>query len=136
MMTKTNIFVNLGTKNLERAKTFFTGLGFTLNPQFTDKNGACVIISENIYVMIVAEDFFRRLTKKPLVDARKEAEATICLTCDSEVHVDEMTEKALKLGATENIVPEMKQDDTMYGRSFNDLDGHIWELMWIDPTIL
>lgn len=130
---RTNIFVNLGTKNLEKAEEFFTGLGFTINPAYTDKNAICVVIDENIFAMIIEESFFRKFTKKEIIDARKLSEAAICLTCASEVDVDEMTEKALELGATENIVPEMQAGDSMYGRSFNDLDGHIWEIMWMAP---
>jgi predicted lactoylglutathione lyase len=130
---KTKIFVNLGTKNLEKAKEFFTGLGFSINPDYTDKNNACVVIDENIFVMIIEEKFFRKFTKKEIIDAHKLSETAVCLSCDSQVDVDEMTEKALSLGATENIVPELQADDSMYGRSFNDLDGHIWELMWMAP---
>jgi hypothetical protein len=132
---KKNIFINLGTRNLEKAKTFFTGLGFAINPKFSDKNAICVVIDENIFAMILTEDFFRKFTKKEIIDARKNSECTVCLSCDSEVEVDELTEKALSLGATENIVPEMQVDDSMYGRSFNDLDGHIWELMWMAPKV-
>ncbi len=131
-----NVFVNLGTKNLEKAKKFFTGLGFTIKQEFTDKNAICVVINENIFALIINEAFFRKFTKREIIDAHKISECAICLSCDSEVEVDELTEKALKLGATENIVPEMQAGDTMYGRSFNDLDGHIWELVWMAPKII
>jgi predicted lactoylglutathione lyase len=130
---KRNIFINLGTGNLEKAKEFFAGLGFKINPDFTDKNAACVVIDENIFAMIVDEDFFRKFTKKEIVDARKLSECAVCLSCDSEVEVDELMDKALSMGATENIVPEMQEGDSMYGRSFSDLDGHVWELMWMAP---
>lgn len=133
---KTNIFVNLTTKNLERAKSFFTGLGFTINPQFTDSNAACIVISENIFSMIVTEDFFTRFTKKNIVDAHAGTECAVCLTASSKEEVDAYAEKALAMGATENIVPDMQQGDGMYGRSINDLDGHIWEFMWMDPKII
>lgn len=133
---KTNIFVNLSTKDLERAKAFFLGLGFSINPQFTDANAACVVISENIFSMIITEEFFKRFTKKKIVDGHEVTECAVCLTAESREKVDEFVAKALALGATENIVPDMQVGDVMYGRSINDLDGHIWEIMWMDPKII
>ena len=136
MSMKTNIFVNLTTKDLERAKGFFTGLGFSINPQFTDDKAACVVIDENIYAMIVTEPFFEKLAKRKAADNTSAVECAVCLSCESREKVDEFVQKALSMGATENIVPEMSVGDSMYGKSINDLDGHIWEFMWIDPKII
>lgn len=133
---KTSIFVNLGTKDLEKSKEFFKGLGFSINPQFTDENAACVVISENIFAMILTEEFFKKFTNKEIIDAHKCTEIATCLSLESKAKVDEFANKAVKMGATENIVPEMQQGDYMYGRSINDLDGHIWEVMWMDPTTI
>jgi uncharacterized protein len=133
---KTNIFVNLSTKDLERAKAFYVGLGFTINPQFTDSNAACIVISENIYAMILTEEFLKRFTQKEIIDAHKGTESITCLSAENKEKVDEFVNKALAMGATENNVPDMQQGDVMYGRSINDLDGHIWEIMWMDPKII
>ena len=133
---KTNIFVNLGTKDLEKAKSFFTGLGFTINPQFTDKSAACIVISENIFAMILTEEFFEKFTKKGIINAHKSTECTIGLSAESKEKVDDFVNKAISMGATENIVPEMQQENSMYGRSINDLDGHIWEIFWMGPKMI
>ncbi len=132
----TQIFVNLPVKDLDKSIEFFTKLGFSFNPQFTDKNATCMIIDENIFAMLVVKDFFKRFTKKKIIDAHKGTECAVCLTVESKQKVDEFVDQALTLGATENIVPEMQQGDTMYGRSLNDLDGHIWEIMWMDQKII
>jgi len=133
---KTNIFINLPVKDLEKTKGFFTGLGYTFNQQFTDQNAACMIIDENIYVMLLLEEFFKRFTTKNVVDAHTGAECTTALSLESKEKVDEWANKALALGATENAVPDMGQGDTMYSRSLNDLDGHIWEVFWMDPKVI
>ena len=133
---KTNIFVNISTKNLDRAKEFFIGLGFTINPQFTNQDAACVVISDNIFVMVLTENFFKRFTKKEIADAHKNTEAITSLSAENKEKVDEFVTKALAMGATENIVPEMQQNPIMYGRSINDLDGHIWEIFWMDPKAI
>ncbi len=133
---KTNIFLGLTVKDLGRAKDFFAGLGFSFNPQFTDQNAACMIIDENIFSMLITEPFFTRFTPKEIANAHQTTECTTCISMESKEKVDEIANKALSLGATENIVPDMQQGDTMYGRSINDLDGHIWEFMWMDPKII
>jgi len=133
---KTNIFVNLPVRDLERSKKFFGGLGYQFNPQFTDDKGACMVIDENIYVMLVTEPFFKQLTKRDVADNSKGVECTTCLSVERREEVDEWAQKALAAGATENVVPEMSAGDTMYGRSVNDLDGHIWEVVWMDPKMI
>lgn len=132
----TNIFVNLPVKDLQRSIDFFTALGYTFNLQFTDQNATCMIISENIYCMLLTEPFFSRFMKKEVIDAHKSVECTVCLSMESKEAVNAWADKALSLGATENEVPDMNQGDTMFGRSINDLDGHIWEIMWMDPNVI
>jgi predicted lactoylglutathione lyase len=128
------IFVNLPVKDLKRSIAFFTELGFTFNPQFTNENATCMIISDDIFVMILVENFFQKFTQKEIADATKVTESIICLSAEDREEVDKIVGKALALGATETIIPEMQQGDMMYGRSMTDLDGHIWEIMWMDPS--
>jgi uncharacterized protein len=127
----TNIFVNLPVKDLDKTKEFFAALGYTFNPQFTDANAACMIISENIFAMLLVEPFFKGFTEKEIVDAHKSTEVLLALSVDSRAGVDDMVNKAAAAGGTE---PRAAQDHGfMYTRSFNDLDGHIWEILWMNP---
>ena len=126
------IFVNLAIENMERSKAFFSALGFSFNPQFTNDKGACMVIADNIYAMLLAESFFQTFTKKPVADATKSTEVLVCLSCDSRAEVDEMVRKALAAGGT---APNAPQDHGfMYSHGFEDLDGHVWELVWMDPA--
>ena len=126
------IFVNLAVKEMERSKAFFSALGFSFNPQFTNEQGACMVISENHnYVMLLVEPFFQGFTKKPVADARKATEVLIALSCDSREEVDGFVRKALAAGGT---APNAPQDHGfMYSHGFEDLDGHVWEVFWMDP---
>ncbi len=126
------IFVNLPIKNMEKSQAFFKALGFTFNPQFTNEQGACMVVSEDhSYVMLLIEPFFKTFIKKPVADATQTTEVLICLSCDSRAEVDEMVRKALAAGGT---APNPVQDHGfMYGHGFTDLDGHTWEVMWMDP---
>ena len=133
---KTNIFVNVAVKDLEKSKAFWSALGYSFNPQFTNETGACMMIDENIFSMLVTEEFFKKLTKRELADSRKAVSTATCITLETKEKVDEWANKALSLGATENNVPEMKVEDFMYGRSLNDLDGHIWEVMWMNSAAI
>lgn len=127
----TKIFVNLAVKDLAKSKTFFSQLGYQFNPQFTDENAACMIISEHIYAMLLTEPFFKNFTKKKIADAKTTTEALICLSANSRQEVDEMVAKAVAAGAT---TPNEKQDHGfMYGHGFEDLDGHLWEIMFMEP---
>lgn len=131
----TKIFVNLPVKDLNKSKEFFTKLGFTINPQFTDEKAACVVISEDIYAMILKEEFFKTfIAKKEMADATKSTEMLVALSADSKEKVNEMAEKALAAGAS----PLREPDDLgfMYSRSFQDPDGHIWEVLWMDPAAI
>jgi len=123
------IFVNLPVRDLERSKAFFSALGFSFNPQFTNEQGACMVISEDIYAMLLTEPFFQTFTKKPVSD-RKSTEVLICLSCDSREEVDMLVKKAVAAGGK---TPNAPQDHGfMYGHGFEDIDGHGWELMWMD----
>jgi len=126
------IFVNLPVKDLNRSIEFFTKLGFTFNPQFTDENATCMIVGENNYVMLLVEKFFKTFTKKEIADATKTTEAIIALSMDSRERVDEIGEKALAAGGKESN--ETQDHGFMYTRSFQDPDGHIWEIFYMDPA--
>jgi uncharacterized protein len=126
------IYVNLPVKNLERAKAFFGSLGFSFNPQFTNEAGACMVIADNIYAMLLAESFFQTFTKKPVADATRSTEVLVCLSCESRAEVDELVRKALAAGGK---APNAPQDHGfMYGHGFEDMDGHVWELVYMDPN--
>jgi predicted lactoylglutathione lyase len=128
------IFVNLPIKDMERSQAFFRALGFGFNPQFTNEQGACMVISEDIFAMLLVEPFFQTFTKKPIVDARKSTEVLVCLSCESRAEVDDLVKKALAAGGT---TPNAAQDHGfMYSHGFEDLDGHVWELAWMDPSAL
>lgn len=126
------IFVNLPIKDMERSQAFFRALGFSFNPQFTNEQGACMVISEDIFTMLLVEPFFQTFTKKPIADARKSTEVLVCLSCDSRDEVDALVKKALAAGGS---APNAPQDHGfMYAHGFEDLDGHVWELAWMDPA--
>jgi predicted lactoylglutathione lyase len=127
----TKIFVNLPVKDLNKSKKFFTDIGFTINPQFTDEKAACVVISEDIYAMILREEFFKTfIPKKEITDATKTTEVLVALSAESKEAVNEMADKALTAGASKLREPE--DHGFMYSRSFQDPDGHIWEVFWMD----
>ena len=127
------IFVNLPIKNMENSQAFFKSLDFSFDPNFTNEQGACLVISENHnYVMLLVEPFFRTFTQKSIADSSKTTEVLVCLSCESRAEVDEMVRKAIAAGGKSPNAPQ--DHGFMYGHGFEDLDGHIWELMWIDPT--
>lgn len=126
------IFVNLPVKDLKRSVDFFTKLGYTFNPQFTDDNATCMIISDDIFAMLLVEDYFKGFSKKEIVDTSKANEVLIALSAESREAVDEMVNKAVAAGGK---APNDKQDHGfMYQWGYQDLDGHIWEIMWMDPS--
>jgi predicted lactoylglutathione lyase len=126
------IFVNLPIHDMKRSQAFFSALGFTFNPQFTNEQGACMVIADNIFAMLLVESFFQTFTKKPVADARQTTEVLVCLSCASRAEVDELVRKAVAAGGT---APNPPQDHGfMYGHGFTDLDGHIWELVYMDPA--
>jgi uncharacterized protein len=128
----TKIFVNLAVKDLDRSKAFFEQLGFTFNPQFTDESAACMVITDDIYAMLLTYPKFKEFTKKDIADAHKTTEVLTCLSFDSKDKVSEVVDKAVVAGGTEAREP--MDYGFMFGRSFNDLDGHTWEVIWMDPS--
>lgn len=130
----TQIFVNMQVKDLRRSKAFFEALGYTFNPQFTNDEAACLVISDTIYAMLhIPSSLERFLPKgKSAADATRSTEVLLALSCESKEKVVALSEKAIAAGATEARPPE--DHGFMYARSFNDLDGHIWEVLWMDPA--
>jgi len=121
------IFVNLPVKDLKRAVGFYTTLGYTFNPQFTDENATCVIVGENLFVMLLVEKFFSSFTSKAITDTSKSTEVLTCVSCDIKAQIDELVAKARAAGAR---VPRQPQDHGfMYSHGYEDLDGHTWELV-------
>ncbi|MBS1492377.1 MAG: VOC family protein [Bacteroidetes bacterium] len=126
------IFVNLPVKDLKKTVEFFTKLGYTFNPQFTDENATCMIVSENIFVMLLVEPFFKGFTKKEIADTSKCNEAIICLSAESREEIDDIIKKAVDAGADKS--PQSQDPDFMYSRGFMDLDGHYWEYVYMDMS--
>ncbi|HZA01180.1 MAG TPA: VOC family protein [Hyphomicrobiaceae bacterium] len=127
----TKIFVNLPVKDLKKSIAFFETLGFTFNPQFTDDNAACMVISEQNYAMLLTHEYFKTFATKPISDAHTSTEVLIALALESKAAVDDMVAIAVKAGGKE---PKPKRDHGfMVQRTFEDLDGHIWEPFWMDP---
>jgi predicted lactoylglutathione lyase len=122
------IYVNLSVKDLPRSMAFFSALGFSFQPEFTNEVAAGLIVEpDQIYVMLLTESFFQTFTKKTICDARKSAELLLCLSCSSRQEVDELVAKAVAAGGS--VPREPNEHDFMYGHAFEDLDGHIWELI-------
>jgi uncharacterized protein len=130
----TKVFINLPVKDLEKSKTFFKGLGYSFNPQFTDEKAACMVISDTIYAMFLTEAYFKTFTKKAVSDATVSTEVLIALDAASKEEVQTMVTNAKKLGAT--IYSEPADHGWMYQHSFADLDGHQWEIAYLDETKL
>jgi uncharacterized protein len=130
-MANKQIFVNLPVKDLPASRKFFDALGYSFNPDFSNDDGACMIISEHIYVMLLVEKFFATFTKKPIADAKQSTELLICLSADSRADVDTMIAKAREAGGS--ITSEPQDYGFMYGHAFADLDGHQWEIMYMEP---
>lgn len=131
---QTQIFVNLPVKELNKSVEFFKKLGYSFNPQFTDETAACMIISESIFAMLLTEEKFSSFTPKKIADASKSTEVITCLSAESKDKVNDIVDKAIAAGGTETR--ESQDYGFMFGRSFNDLDGHIWEIMWMDMNAM
>ncbi|HEV2609989.1 MAG TPA: VOC family protein [Noviherbaspirillum sp.] len=126
------IFVNLPVRDLNASVAFFTSLGFTFNPQFTDDTATCMIVSDDIFVMLLTEAKFKTFTPKEICDARKSTEVLICLSAESRPALDDMVRKAVAAGGTTFSDPQ--DHGFMYAHSFQDLDGHIWELVYMEEV--
>lgn len=126
------IFVNLPVNDLNKSIEFFTKLGFTFNPQFTDETATCMIVNEDIFVMLLTHAKFKTFTPKAICDATKSTEVLVCLTAESRDHVNDMVRKAVAAGGT--TYDEPQDHGFMYGHGFQDLDGHIWELVYMESS--
>jgi predicted lactoylglutathione lyase len=131
---KTKIFVNLPVKDLNKTIEFFTKLGFKFNPQFTDVNATCMIVGDDIFVMLLVEKFFKTFTKKEISDTSKNTEVIVALSVEGRENVDQMINKAIEYGGKESREPQ--DHGWMYGRSFEDIDGHLWEIIYMDESAL
>ncbi len=130
----TKIFVNLPVRDLNTSIEFFTKLGFTFNPQFTDETATCMVVSEDIFVMLLTHDKFKTFTPKEICDATKSTEVLVCLSSESREKLDQMVHKAVAAGGTTYNEPQ--DHGFMYAHGFQDLDGHIWELIYMEPSAL
>ena len=126
------IFVNLPVSDLDASKAFFGGLGFEFDPKFTNEECACLVVSDQAYVMLLARSRFEDFTVKPTADATATTEALFCVSAESREGVDALADAALAAGGSDAAEPQ--DHGFMYGRSFADLDGHHWEVMWMDST--
>jgi len=128
----TKIFINLPVKDLNRSISFFTELGFSFNQQFTNDKGTCLIIGENINAMLLVEEFYATFTRKEICNAETTSEVLIAVSFETREKVDEIMEKAIKAGGTEYV--ETKDYGWMYQRTFLDIDGHHWEIFYMDES--
>ena len=128
----TDIFVNLPVRDLNKSVEFFTKLGYQFNAQFTDETATCMIVGEHIFVMLLTHDKFKTFTPKAICDATKSTEVLVCLSTGSRAKVNEMVGKAVRAGGTTYKKPQ--DHGFMYGHGFQDLDGHIWELIYMEPS--
>lgn len=128
-MTQT-IFINLPVESVSDSRNFYTGLGFSVNEQFSNEEAACVIIADNIFVMLLAKPFFSGFTDKAIADARSTTEVLNCLGCESRERVDQLVKLAEQHGG--KVHREAKDQGFMYGHGFEDPDGHIWELVYME----
>jgi uncharacterized protein len=126
----TKIFVNLPVRDLNKTVEFFTKLGFKVNPQFSNENATCMIVAEDIFVMLLIEKFFKTFTKKEISDTTQNTEVILALSAESREKVDKMINKALEAGGRESR--ELQDHGWMYGRSFEDINGHLWEIIYMD----
>jgi len=125
------LFVNLPVANLPRAIAFFKELGFEFNPKFTDDKGACMVLSDEGFVMLLQRDFFQTFTRRKPCDTATHTEVLTCISCDSRQEVDHLVQVAIASGGAAAM--EAQDHGFMYGSSFYDPDGHHWEVMWMDP---
>jgi uncharacterized protein len=131
-MPSREIYINVSVRDLQKSMDFFTTLGFTFNPQFTDQNAACMVISDKAYMMLLSEPFFRGFTKLEPCDTSRQTEAMLAISCESRAEVDQLVRKAIDAGGRHAMDP--MDHGWMYGWSFYDLDGHHWEVLWMDPA--
>ncbi|MGY0491455.1 VOC family protein [Streptomyces sp. WG-D5] len=126
------IFVNLAVSDVEASTKFFTELGYERNAQFSDDTTSSIVISDHIVVMLLAKEKYAQFTKKKIVDSRTSSETLLALSAESREKVDELVDRAIAAGGSET--GEKQDHGFMYGRAFDDPDGHTFEVMWMDPT--
>jgi predicted lactoylglutathione lyase len=132
--TARKLFLNLSVRDLKRSMDFFGKLGFSFNPQFTSEDSACMIVSEEAFVMLLAESKFKTFTTKQICDTSSHTEGLFTFSCASRAEVDELVKTAIASGGKHALDPQ--DHGFMYGWSFYDLDGHHWEVFWMDPAAL
>ncbi len=121
------IYVNLPIRDMARSRAFFESLGYAFNPQFSNEQGACLVLGDNLFVMLLVEPFFQGFTPRPVADATKSTEVLICVSCTSREEVDTLVAKAVAAGG--RTYSEPKDHGFMYQHAYEDLDGHLWELV-------
>ena len=126
------MFVNLPVRDLNRSIQFFSALGFTFNPRFTDDKAACMVVSDEAFVMLLTEPFFKTFTHRRVCNTAKDTEGLFALSCGSRAEVDEMVKTAIAAGGKHAM--DKQEHDFLYGWSFYDLDGHHWEVIWMDSS--
>lgn len=126
------IFVNLAVNDVDTSKKFFTEIGYTINPRFSTDDCACVVISDTIVAMMLSKQRYADFTKKQIADSTKTSEVLLCLSAESREKVDELVDDAIAAGGSAS--GETQDHGFMYGRAFDDPDGHTWEVMWMDPA--
>ena len=132
--TPHKLFVNIAVSDVQRSIRFFEALGFAFNPQFTDATGTCMLVGEDAYFMLLNKDRFTGFSKRPLGDPRRETNALFAISVNSREEVDAMVKKAVAAGGSYAVDPQ--DHGFMYGWSFYDLDGHHWEVFWMDPSAI
>lgn len=133
-MKHPHIFVNLPVRDLPKSRAFFEAVGYKFNAEFSDDTAACLVVNDNIFIMLLTHGKFRMFTPKAICDAHEFSEALICLSCAGRAEVDELVRKAVAAGGSTYSSPQ--EHGFMYGHGFQDLDGHIWELMFLDAQTL
>jgi predicted lactoylglutathione lyase len=127
------IFMNLPVADLERSKAFYAALGFRNEPKFSNEAAAMMVVSDTISVMLLTHPFYATFTRKPIADAHNSSQVLLAISCDSRADVDRITDAAASAGGRADVAPKQDMSEMMYGRSFEDPDGHHWEPVWMDP---
>lgn len=130
------IFVNLPVTDLARSTAFYEAIGGTINPLFSNEQATAIVLSDAIYVMLLTHDFYRTFTKKDVIDAHRTSGVLLAISCDSKADVDAMIDKAVSAGGKGDPGPKQEFGELMYGRSFEDPDGHHWEPNWMAPQAI
>lgn len=128
------IFVNLPVTDLQKSIAFYEAIGARKEPKFSNEAAAMMVLSDTISIMLLTHDFYRGFTSKKIADAHQTSEMLLCISCDSPAEVDQLTEAAVAAGGRADVGPKQDAGGLMYGRSFEDPDGHIWEPVWMDAS--